>query len=73
MPREPQLHPVGTSEGVTQEGDGTADVAAGALDEENRFRPVLGLDGVEPLLDHVERLVPTDPLELALAPFSDPA
>ena len=65
-----QLHPVGTAEGVAEEGDGPADVPAGALGEDDGFRPVLLLDVVEALLDGVEGLVPADALELALAAFA---
>ena len=69
---QPQLHPVGAAEGVAEEGDGAADVAAGALGEDDRFRPVLLLDVVEALLDGVQGLVPADALELALAALPHP-
>ena len=70
MTGQPQLHPVGASERVAEEGDGTAHVPARALHEDDGFRPELGLDVVEALLYGVEGLVPADALEASLAPFA---
>ncbi len=44
-----------------------------ACEEDDRLRAVLGFDGVEPVRDLVERLVPADAFERALAAFTDAA
>ena len=47
---QPQLYPVGTAEGVAEEGDGSAHIPPGPLGEDHGFRPVGLLDLVETLL-----------------------
>ena len=66
-----QLRPVGAAVVVGHDGHGAADVAAGALDEDDGVGAVLFLDLVELLLNDVIGLIPGDALEAAVAPGTD--
>ena len=71
LAREAKLAPVRAAVSIAEVRDRTADIAPGALHEDDGLRSEIALELLELFLDDVERLVPCDALEFAAAALAD--
>jgi len=72
MPGQADLDPVRAAVSIAEEGDGAADIAAGALAENNRFGAVFLSDFLKTFFADIEGLIPGYLLPFAFAPGAYP-